>query len=459
MQPGRVERVTGSANISSATLWPAPTATRPVNATVRLPGSKSITNRALVLAALADGPSVLSHPLVARDTSLMAAALRTLGAGIGPDPELSGSADLTPHVSDLSGLTTWRVEPRRICGGGTVDCGLAGTVMRFVPPVAALADAPVRFDGDPHARKRPMDGVIDALRQLGVTIDDDRTGTLPFTIEGRGEVPGGTVTIDASASSQFISCLLLAGARYEKGLTIHHDGKPIPSQPHIDMTVGMLRESRVDIDDSEPNTWRVEHGNVRAVDRVIEPDLSNAAPFLGAALVTGGTVRVPGWPHNATQPGDALRDLLTQLGACCELNDEGLTVTGDAEVQPIDADLHDVSELTPVIAALAALADGPSRLRGVAHIRGHETNRLAALTTELNGLGGNVNETEDGLAIRPAPLHNGVFHSYADHRMAQAGALLGLAVLGIDVENIETTAKTMPDFAQRWSSMLEEPAA
>lgn len=252
---------------------------------------------------------------------------------------------------------------------------------------------------------------------------------------------------------------MLAGARYEKGLTIHHDGKPIPSQPHIDMTVGMLRESRVDIDDSEPNTWRVEHGNVRAVDRVIEPDLSNAAPFLGAALVTGGTVRVPGWPHNATQPGDALRDLLTQLGACCELNDEGLTVTGDAEVQPIDADLHDVSELTPVIAALAALADGPSRLRGVAHIRGHETNRLAALTTELNGLGGNVNETEDGLAIRPAPLHNGVFHSYADHRMAQAGALLGLAVLGIDVENIETTAKTMPDFAQRWSSMLEEPAA
>lgn len=422
--------------------WPAPTAPAPIDAAVSLPGSKSITNRALVLAAIADGRSTIDRPLVARDTTLMAAALRTLGVTIDDQP---GAWHVTP--------------PAAIRGSGTVDCGLAGTVMRFVPPVAVLADGPVRFDGDPHARKRPMDVVINALRDLGADISDDHTGTLPFTVHGEGRMPGGDVTIDAAASSQFVSCLLLSGARYEKGVTIHHDGKQIPSQPHIDMTVGMLREHGVAVDDSEANTWRIEPGPIAAKDRAIEPDLSNAAPFLAAALVTRGTVRVPGWPQATWQAGDVLRDLLSQFGANCDLDADGLTVNPGESLSGVDVDLHDTSELTPVVAALAALADGPSHIRGVAHIRGHETDRITALATEINNLGGDVVETNDGLEIRPRRLHGGVFHTYADHRMAQAGAVLGLAVAGVEVEDIATTSKTMPDFTQRWLAMLQQDQA
>ena len=420
-------------------LWPAPTASDAVRATVALPGSKSMTNRALVLAALATGPSTLRAPLVARDTTLMAAALRALGATI----------DDAGHDG-----ATWTVTPAPIRGGGHIDCGLAGTVMRFVPPVAALADGLVTFDGDPYARMRPMGIVIDALRELGADIDDAGRGTLPFAVRGTGTLPGGTVTVDASGSSQFVSCLLLAGARYDKGLTIHHVGPPVPSMPHIEMTLAMVRARGVVVDDSETDTWRVEPGPIAPADVVVEPDLSNAAPFLAAALVTGGEVRIPHWPAATTQPGNALRDLLTAMGGECRLDPEGLTVRGTGAVHGLDADLHDVSELTPVLAALAALADTPSHLRGVAHIRGHETDRIQALATELNALGGDVSETDDGLVIRPAALHAGVFHTYADHRMAQAGAVLGLATPGIEVEDIATTSKTLPDFPGLWEAML-----
>ncbi|SDU55784.1 3-phosphoshikimate 1-carboxyvinyltransferase [Jiangella alkaliphila] len=427
---------------TTAPLWPAPTAVTPVDATIELPGSKSITNRALVLAALADAPSLVRHPLLARDTRLMIDALHALGTGI---------------VADGDDV---RVTPAPFRGDTAVDTGLAGTVMRFVPPVAALAAGDVRFDGDPHARKRPMGTVLDALRALGVSIDDDGRGLLPFTVAGAGAVPGGDVTIDASASSQFVSGLLLSAPRYDKGVTVHHDGKPVPSQPHIDMTVGLLRERGVEVDDATANTWRVEPGVVRAVDTVVEPDLSNAAPFLAAAVLTGGTVRVPRWPASTTQPGAELRDLLAQMGADVSLSGNGvLTVRGGGTVLGLDADLHDVGELTPVLAALAAVATTPSHLRGIAHLRGHETDRLAALAAEINGLGGDVTETADGLDIRPVPLHAGVFHSYADHRMAQAGAVLGLVVPGVEVEDIATTAKTLADFPGMWAALLGEPTA
>ncbi len=429
-------------------LWPAPVATSPVRATVAIPGSKSLTNRTLVIAALADSPSRLRRPLRARDTLLMAAALRSLGVRI--ELVASGGERDTAGGSDAD----WAVTPGPLRGPADVDCGLAGTIMRFLPPVAVLADGPVRFDGDAHARERPLGVVLEALRALGADIDDGGRGALPFTITGMAGFHGGAVTIDASASSQFVSGLLLAGARYDKGVAVHHDGKQVPSMPHIDMTVAALRAARVEVDDAEPNTWRVAPGPVAGLDVEIEPDLSNAAPFLAAALVTGGEVRVPGWPARTTQAGDALRDLLTRFGGECVLDAAGLTVRGTGQVAGIDADLHDVSELTPVMTALAALADAPSHLRGVAHIRGHETDRLAALATELNGLGGNVTETEDGLAIRPAAMRGGVFRSYADHRMAQAGAVLGLAVPGIQVEDIGTTSKTLPDFPGMWHRML-----
>ena len=420
----------------TADLWPAPRAKTPVEAVVSLPGSKSLTNRALVLAALADGPSVVRRALRSRDTSLMAAALGSLGADI-----------------DTSGAD-WRVTPGAFTGGVDVDCGLAGTVMRFVPPLAGLATGAVSFDGDPHMRTRPIGEVLTALRALGVTVDDSGRGTLPFTIQGAGSVPGGTVVVDASASSQFISALLLAGARYDLGVDVRHVGKPVPSLPHIDMTVAMLREREVEVDDSDPNRWSVTPGAIRARDQVIEPDLSNAAPFLALAAVSRGRVTVRDWPRSTSQAGDALRGILTLMGCEVEFVAEGLQVRGPARLEGIDVDLHDVGELAPAIAALCALASGPSHLRGIAHIRGHETDRLSALATELTALGADVTEHEDGLSLRPAPLTGGTFHTYADHRMAHAGVIIAAAVDDVLVENIATTGKTFPDFADFWAALL-----
>jgi 3-phosphoshikimate 1-carboxyvinyltransferase len=417
--------------------WPAPRALAPVDVTVSLPGSKSITNRALVLAALADGPSVVRRALRSRDTSLMAQALTRLGSPV-----------------DTSG-EDWSVTPGPFTGDAAIDCGLAGTVMRFVPPVAGLSTGTVSFDGDPHMRKRPVGGVLEALAQLGVEVDDGGRGALPFTVRGAGRVRGGRVLIDASASSQFVSALLLAGARYDQGVDVRHDGKPVPSLPHIEMTVAMLREQGVEVDDSDPNRWAVSPGPVRALDRTVEPDLSNAAPFLALAAVSGGRVTVRDWPGATTQPGDRLREILTRMGCDVTPVAEGLRVTGTGTLHGIDVDLHDEGELTPAVAALCALADSPSHLRGIAHIRGHETDRLAALAAELGALGADVTEHEDGLSFRPAPLHGGVFHTYADHRMAHAGVILGAAVDGIEVEDVATTSKTFPDFAGFWAGLLE----
>ncbi|UVT27435.1 3-phosphoshikimate 1-carboxyvinyltransferase [Rhodococcus pyridinivorans] len=415
-------------------LWIAPRAVSPVRASVTLPGSKSITNRALILAALADGPSTLTGALRSRDTDLMIGALRTLGT----------------TVTERDGGTTLDVTPGPLLGG-EVACGLAGTVMRFVPPLAALADGDVRFDGDEQARVRPMSTVLDALRALGADIDGDR---LPFTVHGRGAVRGGSVTIDASASSQFVSGLLLSGAAFDEGVVVRHAGEPVPSMPHIEMTVEMLRTAGVPVDTSETDTWRVPPTTIKAVDVTVEPDLSNATPFLAAAAVTGGVVSVPLWPESTTQAGDAIRGILEQMGAEVTWADGTLTVRGPGELRGIDVDLHDVGELAPTVAALAAVAASPSDLRGIAHLRGHETDRLAALATEIGRLGGSITETEDGLHIEPTPLHGGIWHSYADHRMATAGAILGLVVDGIEVEDIGTTAKTLPDFEGLWESLL-----
>lgn len=416
--------------------WAAPRPGHPVHAAVTLPGSKSLTNRALVLAALADGPCVVRRALRSRDTELMAGALTALGAAVDTDGD------------------DWTVRPGRLRGPADIDCGLAGTVMRFVPPIAALASGDVRFDGDPHARTRPMSEILRGLRALGVDVDDEDRGTLPFTVHGRGGAKGGTVVIDASASSQFVSALLLAGARYDDGVDVLHDGNPVPSLPHIDMTVAALREHGVEVHDDEPNRWRVVPGPVRAVDVTIEPDLSNAAPFLAVAAVTGGTVTVRDWPRATTQAGDRLREILALMGCEVRLDDDGLHVTGPGRLEGVELDLHDEGELTPAVAALAALAVSPSILRGVGHIRGHETDRLTALATELNRLGGDVVERPDGLEIRPAALHGGVFQTYADHRMAHAAVIIGLVVPDVLVENIATTSKTFPDFPGAWSALV-----
>lgn len=426
-------------------LWPAPRPLDPVDRVVSLPGSKSLTNRALVLAAIADGPSVVRRPLRSRDTLLMAAALTSLGTRI-DDTDGPGAGD-------------WAVTPQVWDRDADVECGLAGTVMRFVPPVAGLARGTVGFDGDPHMRLRPVGQMLSALTALGVHVDDDGRGALPFAVRGSGTVAGGTVTIDASASSQFVSALLLAGARYEHGVDVRHVGKPVPSLPHIEMTVQMLRQHGVEVDDHDANRWAVAPGPLAAVDHAIEPDLSNAAPFLALGAATGGRVTVTDWPATTTQPGDELREILTLMGCEVSLADGDLTVQGPARLSGVDLDLHDVGELTPAIAALCALADSPSHLRGVAHIRGHETDRITALATELGRLGADVTEREDGLSIRPASLHGGTFHTYADHRMAHAGVILGLAVDGVLVEDIATTSKTFPDFATAWSTAVRGGSA
>ena len=419
--------------------WPAPYAAAPVDAVVRVPGSKSVTNRALVLAALADTPSRLRGPLRARDTTLMAAALRELGAGVAED-----GAD-------------WVVTPAPLAGGGHVDVGLAGTVQRFVPPLAALADGPVGFDGDARARERPLAPLVSGLRQLGATVDGDG---LPLTVHGTGRLPGGTAAVDASGSSQFVSGLLLAAPRYERGVRLRHTGAgPVPSTLQVAMTVHMLRSAGAAVEsDPDGREWIVHPGPLRGGEVAVAPDLSSAAPFVAAAVATGGRVRVPGWPRVSLQPGDRLPELLAAMGAACTLDDTGLTVTAGGRLDGLDADLSDGTELVPVLAALAALARTPSTLRGIAHMRGHETDRLAALVAELTRLGGDAAETPDGLRIRPRPLHGAAVRTYADHRIAMFAAVLGLAVPGVLVEDIATTGKTVPDFVDRWTGMLGAPA-
>jgi len=511
------ERGSGLAQDGLAQDWPAPAASGPVLAVLRLPGSKSMTNRALVLAALADGPATVRNPLRARDTDLMVAALRALGARI---EAASGSADDGPAAA----ASCWLVTPAATGGtapgdtradtapggtrpgtapgdtrpgtapggtgpgtapggtgpGGTrpahagsvrrltVDVGNAGTVLRFVPPVAALAVADADFRGDDRASARPVGPLLAALRELGATIDDGGRGAIPFTVRGRGGVRGGAVTLDASASSQLVSGLLLAAPRFDKGAEIRHDGPRLPSAPHLAMTVQMLREAGADVETRSrapggagavgpvSDIWRVHPGVLAPGTVTVEPDLSNAGPFLAAALVTAGTVTVAGWPARTTQPAAQILDVLTSMGAVCTATADGMQVTGPGEIRGVTADLRDVSELTPVLTAVAALASGPSVFTGIGHQRAQECDRLAALAREISALGGDVTEHPDGLQIRPRPLRGdgAVFASYDDHRLVMAAAVLGLAVPGLHVRNAATVRKTFPGFISSWAAML-----
>ena len=414
--------------------WPAPKG-RDLDATVALPGSKSLTNRELLLSAIASEPTLLVAPLVSRDSKLMIQALESLGIAF----EWQG--------------TDLLVTPGKLTGPADIDCGLAGTVMRFVPPLSTLAEGRISFDGDEGARRRPMHTTIDSLRALGVEVSAE-SDSLPFIVSGTGRVAGGVLEIDASASSQFVSGLLLVAARFENGLTLRHIGVELPSLPHIEMTLETLRQRGVDAKTIDERTWRVEPGLISGGRKVIEPDLSNAGPFLAAAMVASGEIRIPNWPKVTTQVGVEFVRILPMMGAKVSLQDDVLTLQSDGVIHGIDIDLSIGGELAPVIAALAALADSPSRITGIAHLRGHETDRLSALTTELNKLGGDVTELADGLEIRPAKLHAGQWLTYEDHRMATAAAILGLRVPGIEIENIATTSKTMPEFVNLWQAML-----
>ena len=430
--------------------WPAPAATGPASARIALPASKSITNRALVLAALSGRPSRIANPLQARDTRLAAAALRTMGSGITED--------------EPGAVPSWTVTPGQPAAGARlgVDVGNAGTVMRFLPAVAALTAAAVEFDGDARARQRPVGPILAALAELGADIDDGGRGAVPFTVRGHGSVRVGAVTLDASSSSQLISGLLLAAPRFDDGVEIRHEGPPVPSAPHIAMTVRMLRAAGAEVTEmgsaARPDVWRVRPGPLEAGSVTVEPDLSNAGPFLAAALVTGGTITVPGWPQDSLQAAAQILDVLTRMGARCEIGADGLAISGTGTIRGITADLRDVAELAPVLTAAAALASSPSVFTGLAHTRSHETDRLAALAKEINALGGDITERPDGLQITPRRLRAGAagrpFGSYDDHRMVMAAAVLGLAVPGLRVANAQTVAKTFPSFTAVWGQML-----
>ena len=441
----------GSNDVPEDTIahWKAPLASSPVVGSLQIPGSKSLTNRELVLAALADGPSIIHRPLHSRDSRLMIEALRSLGTTI---EEIPGDGAFGPD---------WKITPGELTGSTTIDCGLAGTVMRFMPPVASLALGPTTFDGDEGARKRPMATTISSLKALGVDVADEGRGSLPFTVHGTGSVTGGKLTINASSSSQFVSGLLLSAARFDQGIDLIHSGERLPSIPHIEMTLEVLHKRGVKVENPEVGHWIVKHGPISGIDVQIEPDLSNAAPFLAAAVVTGGSVTISGWPEHTTQVGNDLLEILSLFGA--EVTQEGdkVTVSGslDASGKPvisgITLDLTTGGELAPAIVSISALASSPSRITGIGHIRHHETDRLAALATEINKLGGKVTELEDGLHIEPSQLHGGVWHSYEDHRMATSGAIIGLVVPGVEVENIATTSKTLPVFPELWSMLVE----
>jgi 3-phosphoshikimate 1-carboxyvinyltransferase len=404
---------------------------------VSIPGSKSATNRAFVLAALGDSVSKISKPLLARDTELMLQALEKFGCQVTRDKELIEISPMKQVHQDL-----------------TIDVGLAGTVMRFVPALAALSAGVAHFDGDERARNRPMKTLINALKSLGISVDDQSTGSLPFSIASDGLVQGGEITIDASESSQFVSALLLAAPRFKNGLIIKHVGKNLPSLPHIEMTIDMLKQVGVEVITLDKNSWKVLPSNIQSKNWVIEPDLSNAGPFLAAAMVTKGEVTIPDWPQHTTQAGNAWIEILTKMGAKVSLGDNGLTVNNANEIKGIDFDLSDVGELTPVLVSIALFANSKSTLSGIAHLRGHETDRLAALVENIKSIGGDAEETSDGLIIRPTTLKAGLWKAFDDHRMATAGAVIGLVVSGIEVDDIKTTSKTLPDFEKMWAHLV-----
>jgi 3-phosphoshikimate 1-carboxyvinyltransferase len=412
----------------------------PINAKISIPGSKSATNRALILAAIAKTPSRLRKPLSSRDADLMVKGLQSLGCKI-------------DEIKTAQGFD-YQITPQKLIGPTQIDVGNAGTVMRFLPPIASLATGLIHFDGDARSHERPLEPVIKALEQLGASIEHGNKYRLPLTINGSGEIKGGEVEVDASASSQFISALMLLGPATKNGLTIKNIGKSLPSMPHIEMTIQMLRQFGATVEVNE-NSWTVRSGDLSGQDLTIEPDLSNAAPFMAAAMICGGSVEILDWPKSTSQPGDQLRDIFAKMGARIEQNNEGLKISGSGKINGIDIDLHNVGELTPSIAAVAALASTPSTLRGIAHLRLHETDRLAALANEINNLGGDVTEGPGELLIKPAKLiASQIFKSYEDHRMATAGAIIGLAVKDLIVENIETTKKTLPNFPGMWQEML-----
>lgn len=434
--------------------WLAPQTEGPLYSTVVLPGSKSQTSRAFVIGSIAQKPLEVTGALASRDTYLAACAMEQFGARFTFDDE---GTTLTIHP------------PETLRGGGTINCGLAGTVMRFGSALAAFTDGQTTLVGDEAASHRPLKPLMDSLKSLGAKVEyGGRKGYLPVTITGveapsrrkaarkaRKHSLGSPVRVDTSSSSQYLSALLLASPLIPESIVLRAEGR-LPSWPYVAMSIDMLADQDVNVRRVSSWSWRTDPVRPAGNPIDIEPDLSNAGPFLAAALLAGGSVTIKDWPVRTDQVGKYWLELLPQFGASVALSGNGLTVTAPQGLtwEGLELDLGPCGELAPTVAALCLFATTPSTLIGISHLRGHETDRLEALVTEIKRLGGSAQETYDGLHIIPAPLHGAALESYEDHRMATFGAIVGLRVPGCGVADIGTTAKTLPDFPQRWAAML-----
>lgn len=429
--------------------WPAPTAAGPIHAQVTLPGSKSQTSRALVIGTIAAKPTLISGALASRDSYMAARAMQSLGAEI----EFLDNSDVAVHP------------PEVLRGGSTIDCGQAGTVMRFGSALAAFADGKTTLVGDASAANRPLRPLMDSLKALGASVKyGGKPGYLPVTIKGvparakkaRAKLKNeDTVRVDTSSSSQYLSALMLASPLINERVSLRAEGR-VPSWPYVAMSLDMLADQGVHIERTSSWSWLTDPTRPVGNPIAIEPDLSNAGPFLASVLLTGGQVTIPHWPAKTDQVGKYWLELLPLFGANVALSATGLTVSAPEGLTwpGLEYDLGACGELAPTVAALCLFATSPSTLSGIGHLRGHETDRLDALATEIKRLGGSARVLRDGIRIEPAPLTGARLESYEDHRMATFGAIVGLRVPGCSVFDIATTAKTLPNFPERWDAML-----
>jgi 3-phosphoshikimate 1-carboxyvinyltransferase len=411
--------------VSAAAVARVEPLTAPPDAVVRVPGSKSITNRALLCAAFADGTSVLHGALFADDTRAMMGAVEALGARVERDEE---SCVVTVRGGRLAATRLTRV-----------DASASGTTSRFILPAIATGTAECVVDGDPQLRARPFAPLIDALGAIGATVHAlEEAGHLPLAV--RGPAVGGEVRLAGHISSQFLSALLLAGPRLERGLSVELTS-PLVSVPYVEMTRAVMAAFGVASDG-----LRVLPAEYEPREFAIEPDASAASYFFAAAAISGGRVSVPGLGCDSIQGDVAFLDVLEQMGAQVERGRDALTVTGSGPLRGVDVDMSNISDTAQTLAAVAVFAEGPTRVRGIGFIRRKETDRIAAIVAELRRAGIQATAEEDGFVVVPGPVVAARFETYGDHRMAMSLALLGLRVSGVEVANPGCVAKTYPAF-------------
>ncbi|MBO9310050.1 MAG: 3-phosphoshikimate 1-carboxyvinyltransferase [Chloroflexi bacterium] len=413
---------------------------RPIDAVISVPGSKSITNRALVLAALAEGESALENALFSEDSHWCSQALQRLGIPIKAEAEaarflVQGRGGILPAAhADLF-------------------VGNSGTTARFLVAVAALGNGTYRFDGVPRMRQRPIGPLLAALRQLGAQFSfEGAPNAFPLTVHAAG-LQGGAATLEATNSSQYVSALLQVAPYARRDVTIYLTGEVV-SEPYIEMTLRVMAQFGVIADKSDYRNYHVRAGQRYQAQRyVIEPDASNATYFFAAAALVGGRVRVPHLSANSLQGDVRFVDVLEQMGCQVERAATYLEVRSIGQLRGVDVDLNAMSDTAQTLAAIAPFASTPTRIRNIGHIRHKETDRIAALATELRKLGAQVEERADSLTIYPSALRPAEIETYDDHRMAMAFAVTGLALDGVRIKNPACTAKTFPDFFARFEAL------